>query len=104
MLYQQKPIQVFRLHILMSSMVAFVVLCLREDACWSSGSKGLTESRYLLEVMIYFCKLHECHLKCHFSYFPVFKGIPEEPGRLCDGETSKGYDCKCILRGNPLPY
>ena len=46
MLYQQKPMQVFRWHILMSSMVAFAVLCLREDACWSlSGSKGLTVER-----------------------------------------------------------
>ena len=27
--------------------------------------------------------------KEHCYWFAVFKGIPDEPGRLCDGETSK---------------
>ena len=44
---------VFRLHILMSSTVAFVVICLREDACWSlSGSKGLTNLESICPMIL----------------------------------------------------
>ena len=69
MLYQQKPIQVFRLYILMSSMVAFVVLCLREDACWSlSGSKGLMNSCMISFNHKWQCFQFSLHSFCQQSH------------------------------------